>query len=650
MAIGKRNRDRKLRRLARYCGVATSYRDFRNAHVDIADPVLANVLRSLPDLIGAEFTKSGIDSYITRRRAENVEQGLPPFLIAWDGILLPFWVWSGDNETDFSVTLVSEKGETVTEVLQISKLESVRRHDKFRIKLHRDEKIELGYYTLVLKQSGRTMKTFLISAPKKLPEGTRSWGVFAPVHALGSTHDIGNYADLLRAATFIGKQGGSFIGTLPMLPIYYERNEISPYMPVSRLFLNEIYLDLSDLPGYVHEAAERCDDDEFVDYNGVNAQKKAVIEDAAVSFFEKNPGGDEEFRTFAHDVPDIYAYARFRAEGPNDNTADSLKYHLYAQYACHRQLGKIKQKARDGECAGLYADFPIGVHVDGFDDASYPVFLKSCCAGAPPDHFAPRGQNWCFHPFDSRALERDHFRYFRTALRRCFNYVQMLRIDHVMGLYRMYCIPKGSKTDRGTYIYYPFEAMLAILCLESFTSGVVVIGEDLGTVLPAVRTRMEEHGINRMWIFQFSAIEDRELCFSTIARDQIAGFNTHDMFPFEAFLHNDDFNYLLKLNLLTKDEADKLAKERRTALDPWFDRKNDAFLNVLERIARSPARFAIINMEDLWREEMPQNIPGTTNEYPDWRRKFKYPVSMWGNLERAQNSFHILRQARGAGA
>ncbi|HTK84570.1 MAG TPA: 4-alpha-glucanotransferase [Patescibacteria group bacterium] len=646
----EQRKDRHLRRLARHCGVATSYCDFRNAHVDIANSVLQNVLRSLPGLDKVEFSKSGVDSYIARKRTERMDRGLPPFLIAWDGILRPLWVWARDNETDFSVTLISEKGEAITAVLPGSGRESIRRNGSLRIKLDWTDKIEFGYYTLILKQPERTMTTFLISAPKKLPEGDRSWGVFAPVHALGPTHDIGNYTDLLRAATFIGKQGGSFVGTLPLSPVYYDRGEISPYMPISRLFLNEIYLDLSDLPGYEHKAEEDRDVDDFVDYKYVYAQKKAIIEDAAISFFEKHPGGDEEFRIFTHEVPDVYAYARFRAESANDNTIDRIKYHLYAQYVCHRQLSKITEKARGGNSAGLYADFPIGVHADGFDDATYPVFLKLCCAGAPPDHFAPRGQNWCFHPFDPRALEREHFRYLRAALRRCFHYVQMLRIDHVMGLYRMYCIPEGSKTDQGTYIYYPFEAMLAVLCLECFISGGVVIGEDLGTVPPKVRKRMEDHGINRMWIFQFSAIEDRELCFSTITRDEIAGFNTHDMFPFEAFLRNDDFNYLLKLNLLTEDEADKLAKERRSALDPWFDRKNDAFLRVLERIARSPARFAIINVEDLWSEEMPQNIPGTSNEYPDWRRKFKYPVSMWGNLERAQASFRILRQARGAGA
>ncbi len=649
MTTTEQKKDRDLRRLARHYGVATSYRDFRNAHVDITDSVLANVLWLLPGLEGIEFSQAGIDSCIARKRSERIEQGLPPFLIAWDGVLRPFWIWTRDIETGFSVTLVSEKGETVTATLPGSGRETIRRKGGFRTQLDWNDKIEFGYYTLVLKQSDRTMTTFLISAPKNLPQGDRSWGVFAPVHALGTTHDIGNYADLLRAATFIGKQGGSFIGTLPLSPVYYERGEISPYMPVSRLFLNEVYLDLSDLPGYEYKAQEDRDSDEFVDYEHVYAQKKAIIEDAAASFFEQHPGGDDDFKIFAHELPDVHAYARFRAQAAHDDTTDRLKYHLYAQYACHRQLRKITENARDGQCAGLYADFPIGVHADGFDDETYPVFLKSCCAGAPPDHFAPRGQNWCFRPFDPRALEREHFRYLRVALRRWFYYVKMLRIDHVMGLYRMYCIPKGAKNDQGTYIYYPFEAMLAVLCLECFLSGGVVIGEDLGTVPPSVRSAMEQHGINRMWIFQFSAIEDRELCFSTIAHDEIVGFNTHDMFPFEAFLRNDDFNYLLKLNLLTEDEADKLAKERRSALDPWFDRKSDAFLRVLERIARSPARFAIINIEDLWREEMPQNIPGTSSEYPDWGRKFKYPVSMWGDLERAQASFRILRQARGAG-
>lgn len=650
MIIIGEKRDRKLRRLARYCGVATSYLDFRNSRVDIRDDVLANILRALPDMKDNPLTESSIDSYIARRRAQRVEQGLPPFLIAWDGNLVPFWVWSYDNKIDFSVTVVPEKGEAITQVLQSSTLEMTRRGDKFRIKLHWDVKIEFGYYTLSVKQAGRPMTSFVISAPRKLSEGERSWGIFAPVHALGTKQDIGNYTDLLRAATFIGKQRGSFVGTLPLSPVYYERSEVSPYMPISRLFLNEIYLDLADLPGCERSAARNDDGDEFVNYPYVYAQKKAVIEDAAASYFKKHPDGDEKFKLFTWEMPDVYAYARFRAQVANDNDASRINYHLYAQYACHRQLRKITEKATDGECAALYADFPIGVHVDGFDDAIYSVFLKSCWAGAPPDHFAPRGQNWCFHPFDPRALERDSFGYLRAAIRRCFSYVRMLRIDHVMGLYRMYCIPKGSRTDQGTYIYYPFEALLAVICLESYLSGGIVIGEDLGTVPSTVRTQMEEHGINRMWIFQFSSIEDRELCFSTIARNEIAGFNTHDMFPFEAFLRNDDFNFLLKLNLLTEDEADKLTRERKTALDPWLDRKNDVFLSILERIARSPARFAIINVEDLWREEMPQNIPGTSSEYPDWRRKFKYPVSMWGSLERAQASFRILRQARGTGA
>ena len=353
------------------------------------------------------------------------------------------------------------------------------------------------------------------------------------------------------------------------------------------------------------------------------------------------------FKQYEAHNPCLRDYAAFRAsEVPAGERQKAERFHLYAQYACHRQLLDIGETAARGECAELYIDYPVGLHTRGFDAQHFShLFMSGFQVGAPPDLFFSKGQSWGFRPVHPRAFERDRFAYFRATIAHYFRYARMLRLDHIMGLYRIYCIPDNMGAHEGAYIYYPFEAFLAVLCLEAHRHEGVLIGEDLGTVPDAVRKGMRAHNLNRMWLLQFEINEDPAETFETIEPAMIAGFNTHDLFPFEAFLDGRDMEKLQALGLLDEKGADEILKKRHKQLRKW-KKKDDPFLYGLQKMGESAARYVMANIEDLWRETEPQNIPGTTDQYPNWRKRLSVPLERWYERADVMDALKILNEAR----
>ncbi|PZP56638.1 MAG: hypothetical protein DI586_02960 [Micavibrio aeruginosavorus] len=621
-----------LRQAARACGIALSYEGPDKTQIQ---PNEETVKLLIKELTGQEFG----EGVINERRKNLIQDKLPKIIVCWDGYFPVSWISSETFDQTVEGELINENDSCIPVIFTVEDRITRTFEDKkyYRIKISTSQKIDFGYYDFEL--GGKSC--LVISAPQKIEVQAKSWGIFAPVYALRSSahQGVGGYKELLDVSKFIYGHGGTFVGTLPLLPVDHEGQDAnhSPYSPLTRLFWNEIFLDVNNLPESTEKSAFlHPDNSDYVDYKTAYSFKKTVLEKAAHAFFEKNPEGTPEYKAYLSQKPYIQEYTTYRSQG----NEDLKKFHLYAQYACHIQLKRLQQNGY----AELYLDYPVGVDVNGFDAQQFAhLFLDGFSVGAPPDPLGIHGQNWGFKALKPDAIIKDRFSYFRATLQHYFSYAKMLRIDHVMALYRLYCIPENKPASKGAYIYYPFNALLAVTCLEAYRHQAVLIGENLGTVPEAVNDAMKNHGILRMWLLQFSMKEKPDDSFESIEKDVMAGINTHDMFPLFAYINGIDIKKLAEHGIISEEDKSRISKEREIIIPNW---KKYDLNSILEKMAQSPAQHVIINMEDLWGEILPQNIPGTTNEYRNWSKKLSLPFEAWEANENIKQAFKILNKHR----
>jgi len=496
-----------------------------------------------------------------------------------------------------------------------------------------DQPLPPGYHTLRLNG---THETFVIAAPMKAAAPRKkTWGVFAPLYAARTRRSwgAGDLGDLLAYSSWVDHHGGGVVATLPMLAAFDD--EPSPYSPVSRLFWNEMYLDVTRLPEFQPGDADEgaiahLQQTRTVDYPGVRREKRRVLERCA----ERFPGSVDYERFTSH----ASEYAAFRARGDEREA----RYHLYVQYRMAQQMREVANAARRLG-AGLYLDFPLGVHSAGYDTHRYAhVFAKGIATGAPPDLFFTKGQNWGFPPFDPDALREDHYAYFRAAVRHHVSHAGILRIDHVMGLHRLYWIPDGNEAKDGVYVRYHVDELYAILVLESRRHGCVIVGEDLGTVPAEVPKKMSRHGLRRMYVVQYE-IQPNAPPLPPPPEASVASLNTHDMPTFAAWWNGKDIDDRLAQGLLgdagARRERDTRETMRRALVKSYVDGFTDQSAPVLESLlsylASSNAEIVLLNLEDLWNELEPQNVPGLPEK--SWRHRFRM------SLEEAQADGRIRK-------
>lgn len=648
-----------LRLLARSYGIATSYKNFRKRRVTIPPETLCPLISAVSgEHVDESSSESDFRRIYNKVREESLVRMLPLTLVAWDGKFPKFWAWLPEGVEGIACTIIPEHegqhlAQTIT-VVPTRRRRSEGGQTYLRVLIDWEAPIPYGYYTFhVRTNTGGEGESLLISAPAELGATPRQWGAFAPAYALRSTDEqgIGGYKELLEAARVIKQNGGQFLGTLPLLPVGYESRppETSPYSPISRLFWNELFLDLSQLPG-PYEADIKSGapgQGDVINYPACYAYKKSVLGAAAQAFFAAYPEGDEAFREYLAKNVYLNDYADFRARQDADGGYEDVKrLHLYAQYACHLQLSRIKEEVESGQAAALYLDYTVGVHRDGFDALRLSeLFLKGYQVGAPPDKTFVQGQTWGFEPPHPRKLEESRFRYLRDCFHHYFQYSRIMRIDHVMGLYRLFCVPDGQDARGGTYVYYNLNAQLGVLCLEAWRHGATVVGEDLGVVPDRIREAMDAHKLNRMWIGQNDIGSNPKTSFRKIRPSMIASLNSHDMFPFAAYMQKFDLETLHGMGIMNNKFFTQFSKERDKKLAGLRQMEN-AYLGAVEGMARSKAQMVLINMEDLWEETIPQNMPGTTQEHPNWARKYAKAIPEWSSLPLFQETVNILNLHR----
>lgn len=501
-----------------------------------------------------------------------------------------------------------------------------------------------GYHKLEVKDG----ESLVISAPSKSysdPDLQRCWGVFAPMYALQGRTE--GFAEWQRLIDWLHPHGAKVVATLPLLASFMGSPvcEPSPYSPASRLFWNEFYVDV-ELP------ARRS---KRVDYPKIASAKRAALEPAAKVFFRN--GASKAFHAYRSGKPQLDDYAAFRAAGEKlgcswhtwpermcqgdlrrgDYDEDTKNYHAYVQFRAQEQMDELLRNCRS-KGMKFCLDLPLGVHPDGYDVwRERESFALEANVGAPPDSFFTKGQDWGFAPLNPQRLRETHYRYLLEFLRFQMRHTGLLRMDHVMGLHRLYWIPKGRPASEGAYVQYPAEELYAILCLESHRNKTMLVGENLGTVPPEVNRAMARHHVRETYVFQYELGPD----LRPAPRHSVASLNTHDMPTFEAFLRGLDIDDRFDLGLMSRAD---LRREHRQRKKLVAGLQLDA---ALRRLGKSDAEVVLINIEDLWRETLPQNVPGTSCERPNWRRKLRYSLEQIKSNPEVRRLLEQLADARG---
>lgn len=633
------------------------------------------LLALLPNL-GAELSCSQeVESAVKKRRLEVARQMLEPVVVVWDcgpsriGLRLP----QADFDQRIEVQISLEDGGERTFFVDGRQLEIRESWTAEGLAVANSwlplgEALPWGYHRLRVRIRQQTVEAMLIVAPTTAwqPERDRYWGIFTPLYALHDEKTLGvaSLRELSRLIRWTHAQGGALVGTLPLMASFMDTPCVpSPYSPVSRLFWNELYLDVEALPEFkqdkrsqqllenrwFQETIQHIKDRNYVDFSAQMHFKREMIL-PLVERGLKTPA----FQAFVSERPEVQNYAAFRAMmedrqshwriwqdykdktqiDPADVDPSSYRYHLYVQHHLNQQLSLMNEEAQKTGL-GLYLDMPLGVHPGGYDAWSQKeVFLQHTSAGAPPDALFTGGQNWGFHPLHPHALRQHEYGYVIDCAREQMRHAGALRIDHVLGLHRIFTIPHGMGGDQGLYVNFRPEEMYAITTLESHRNQCMVVGEDLGTIPNEVRQAMDRHKFHRMYLGQFSLGSPAEApAFDPMPRGAIASLNTHDTPSFKSFWEGHDIRMRVRLgHIRPEDEAGELRERaeltervRQKLLEAGcIDETSDsqAIFEVLTgMLADSSARLLLINLDDLLGSIEPQNIPGTIDEYPNWRSK-----------------------------
>lgn len=676
----------ELHRLARLWGVATRYHDGFGQRREPSPETLVAVLAALGAPV--ERPADAAEALAVRRR-ENTSRLLPPSAVAWEGVCpaLPLTVPASAAAVPVDGRLVLEAGEAVPfrlepEQTPVVARRSVDGRELVRRKLRLADPVPPGFHRLEVEVAANRGALRLLSAPLRAHSAPgRRWGTFLPLHALRLREGsgLGDLGALARLARWVGGQGGSVVACLPLLATFLDADrrpfDPSPYAPASRLFWNELWVDLSAVPELpeCRTARQRLAGAETVarrrelgekpevDYGAERAWRRPVWQALADHFFEHAPESRRRrLDELQRRKPELAAYAAFRAVGDRRGTpwrewpeplremgsgdreipAEELdpaarRLHLYAQLVAHEHMERLKERAG---AAGveLHLDLPLGVHAASFDVWRHrSLHAEGVAAGAPPDAFFVRGQNWGFPPLSPERLRRDGPGHFRAVLEHSMATCGLLRLDHGMQMERLFWIPAGADPTEGTYVRYPREELLATLVLESQRTGCAVVGEDLGTVPPTVRRAMDRHGLARMFVLPFELRADPFQALAPVPEGSLAALDTHDTATFAGFWHGRDVEQRRELGLVDEEQRIDLLRERevvRHALTAFL-RSQGRLSRVgeptpeqvgraaLEHLADSPAAWVLVNLEDLWGEEGPQNVPGTGPERANWRRR-----------------------------
>jgi 4-alpha-glucanotransferase len=665
--------------LARRYGIATGYEDWTGRQVPVPEATLVAVLAALGVAADSEQERNVA---LTAHLRAHWERRLPPTIVARSGEQTRFWVHVTHGDPA-DVWLQLEDGTLRERVEQVDNFTPPFSLDgrlvgEASFALPAD--LPLGYHRVHLRSGDVATSTALIVTPDwlGLPEqlgARRAWGLAAQLYSVRSKQSwgVGDLTDLTDLAVWSAtRHGADYLlvnplhAATPTIPM-----EPSPYLPTSRRFFNPLYLRVEAIPEFAdlakrgrvrrlrREVQREAAELDSIDRDSAWAAKRTALkmlhrerrsagrELAYAAFRQREGKALDDFAAWCalaerygsdwHHWPSFLRHpggagvARF----VNKHAAD-VDFHRWLQWQLDEQLAAAQSQAvRAGMALGIMHDLAVGVHPNGADAwALQDVLALGVTAGAPPDEFNQLGQDWSQPPWRPDRLEEHEYRPFRALIRAVLRHAGGVRIDHIIGLFRLWWIPAGGPPTEGTYVRYDHAAMVGIVALEAHRAGALVVGEDLGTVEPWVRDYLLLRGLLGTSILWFELDRDgtggplpaerwREYCLSAVT--------THDLPPTAGYLAGDHVRLRESLGLLTRPVSEELESDRaelaawmaelRRAglLDEGDDDPERVVLALYRYVGRTPSRLLGVALTDAVGDRRTQNQPGTTDEYPNWR-------------------------------
>jgi 4-alpha-glucanotransferase len=551
--------------------------------------------------------------------------------------------------------------------------------------------------------------------PSAMEQGTQLWGIAVQLYGLRSPRNwgIGDFTDLRVLMEWAGRVGAASIGTNPLHALFLDDPaHISPYSPSSRHCINPLYVDVEAAEEFgasdeaqlllrsqaFRQKLEAARGAELVDYPAVTALKRAVFE-AMHRTLRTRRGADGErrraeltrFRAVHGDA--LQRFALFQAlrehfgardtamrdwrswpvalRNPNSPEAAAfarlneaaVEFFAYLQWLAQAQLAAcVEAGQRAGLPIGLYLDLAVGTDAAGADTWAAPHLVASgATIGAPPDNYNRKGQNWGLPPLNVAALRAHAYKPFAELLRANMQRAGALRIDHVLGLMRLFWIPEGRPATEGAYIAYPFDDLIGIVALESHRQRCLVIGEDLGTLPDGFQDKMRAAGLLSYCLLYFE--RDHRGRFKPPAdypADALVALGTHDLPTIWGFWSRRDLAERERIGGYPEAAMALAARQARTEevegliealqherlLRPGQRRDVVPIGAVLHFIARTRSRLLMLGIEDLIGVEDQANLPGTIDEHPNWRRRLPLTLDQIMADARVADAVRILSAER----
>ena len=701
-----------LHRLAAAHGIAPEYHDIRGRRHRVSDDVLRRILAAMHvDARGEQAIASALDDVAQSRYRQClapmtvVRSGARPWRIR---VHLPPRV--ARHPLDWHV-LAEEGGEHRRAIPpDVVHFADRGAGPCIALELPLDLALPTGYHTIELRVAGERFAAGTLAVapamcyrPASMRDGRRAWGVALQLYGVRSARNwgIGDFTDVATIVEQWGAAGVDFVGVNPLHALFaHNPAHASPYSPSSRRFVNVLYLDVEAIAEFAHCREARAEvasaafqaslaalrDAALVDYAGVATLKMRVLErlyaqardDARTqvtsrwqAFDAFKTAGGEALRLQAlFDALQSHFFARDRAvwgwpvwpdayrdpAAPAitafaDAHAERIDFHAWLQWQAELQRAAIAARVRQCDLrVGLYTDLAVSIDRGGADAwAHQHLYAVGASVGAPPDAFNVEGQDWGLPPMIPQRLRDAGYAPFIETLRANMRDAGALRIDHVMGLARLYWVPSGVTAASGAYVAYPLADLAGLLALESERERCLVIGEDLGTVPPEVRAALATNGIlsYRVLLFERDASGDFSAP-SEYPEAALATTGTHDLPTLAGWWEGRDIalrathhppgaspDMQAQMAARIDDRARLLAALARAGLlpadtprDPHaIHRLTPALALALQRfVARTPSALLAVQPEDVFGAVEQANLPGTTFEHPNWRRKL--PVAL----------------------
>lgn len=572
-----------------------------------------------------------------------------------------------------------------------------------KIDIYDNTQRDIGYYSCqvrcvgaIRELSGESRIIITPDAcyiPTELEKGRKFWGLSLNLYSIRSSLNwgCGDFKDLARIVTWLSELKANFVAINPLHALLNKRPyDISPYSPVSRLYKNLIYLDLEGIPDVIEskkaqtaikkkelrDNLKALRDSDYIDYEAIAALKEKILRYAFEFFYEFHYKKDtQRGRNFddyiSKEKEHLQVFALFCAlskrngltgwetwskgfQNPTSSEVSSfllengkeILFYCYIQWLIDSQIKDLAEHTNNSMSLGLVFDLAIGSISSGSDAWNYQdTFASGINVGAPPDDFNPAGQDWGFPPLIPERLKETGYEFFIQTIRKTIKYAGALRIDHALGMFRLFWIPEGSLPSEGAYVKYPSEDLLRIIALESVRNKTLIIAEDLGTVGENVHDRLKEFNMlsYKLLYFERNYPDPSFTPPERYAQRALCAVTTHDLATIHGFWAHHDIELKKLLGLYVSEEKylghtierkrDKELLLKALVQQGIFPEEvssenlahapmsDELCLGIYEYLARTPCMLVSVSLDDMLGVQRQQNLPGVVDLYPCWRQK-----------------------------